>query len=126
MSGYGRKGSLRFKFSVAWAGIMRLFKVERRNAYIHSAATVLVIIAGFAARLGPMEWVALLVMVGLVWSLELLNTALEILADTIHPKEHPLIGAAKDSAAGAVLVASIMAVVVAVIIFGNRILGGGG
>jgi diacylglycerol kinase len=105
---------------------MRLFKVERRNAYIHSGATVLVIIAGFVARLEPWQWVAILAMVGLVWSLELINTALEILADTIHPKEHPLIGAAKDSAAGAVLVASITAVLVAVVVFGSRILGGGG
>ena len=119
----GKKGTLSFKFTAAFAGIARLFRRER-NARIHSAATILVIVAGLIAKLHVWQWVAVFMMVGLVWSLELLNTAIEILADKLHPQEHPLIGAAKDAAAGAVLVASLTAVVIAVMVFGSRIFGG--
>lgn len=119
----GKKGTLKFKFSAAWAGITRLFKLER-NARIHAAATILVILMGLIVRLHAWQWVTVLIMVGMVWSMELLNTAIEILADKIHPQEHPLIGAAKDASAGAVLVAAIIAVLVAILVFGSRIFGG--
>ncbi|MCL1852100.1 MAG: diacylglycerol kinase family protein [Peptococcaceae bacterium] len=115
-----KKGSLKFKFYAAWSGIVRLLKLER-NARIHTAATVLVVIAGLIARLHAWQWAAVVIVVGIVWSMELMNTALEILADKIHPQEHPLIGAAKDAAAGAVLVASITAVLVGVIVFASRL-----
>ncbi|MCL1791404.1 MAG: diacylglycerol kinase family protein [Peptococcaceae bacterium] len=117
-----KKGSMKFKFSAAWSGVVRLFKLER-NARIHTVATVLVVVAGLIARLHPWQWVAVLIMVGFVWSMELMNTALETLVDKIHPQEHPLIGAAKDAAAGAVLVASILAVLVGIIVFASRVFG---
>ena len=118
-----RKGTLKFKFGAAWAGVVRLFKLER-NARIHTGATALVIIAGLVTRLHAWQWVAVFIMVGMVWSMELINTALEILADKVHPQEHPLIGAAKDASAGAVLVSAFVAVLVALIVFFGRIFEG--
>lgn len=57
-----------------------------------------------------------------VWRAEGLNTALELLADATSPVFHPLIGKAKDVAAGAVLLAALGAVIIGVLIFGPRLL----
>ena len=58
----------------------------------------------------------------LVIGSELLNTALERLADALHPDPHPLVGAAKDAAAGAVLVCAVTAVVVGLLSMGPALL----
>lgn len=58
----------------------------------------------------PIWWAAFLLVIGGVLSAELLNTALERIADRLHPETHPLIASAKDCAAGAVLVLSMVAV----------------
>lgn len=57
-------------------------------------------------------------MVGLVLALELVNTALETALDLVHPQPHPLVRIAKDTAAAAVLVASITAVLVGLAVLG--------
>jgi diacylglycerol kinase len=62
------------------------------------------------------EWVAVIVCIMIVLSLELLNTALENLLDYINPKFHPLIGTMKDMTAGAVLVGSVGSIAVGLII----------
>ena len=56
-------------------------------------------------------------MIGLVMSIEGVNTAVEYIADFIHPDHHPKIGLIKDISAGAVFIASIVAVIVAGIIY---------
>ena len=61
-------------------------------------------------------WCAVMALtVGLVLVAELINSALETLIDHVHPGQHPEIGAAKDIAAGAVLVSSLVSLVVALI-----------
>lgn len=77
------------------------------------------VVLGLAAALvlawlrPPAIWVALCVLAAaMVLALELVNTALEQLADRLHPELHPRIRIAKDCAAGAVLIASICAVVI--------------
>ena len=69
------------------------------------------------------EWCAVLVVIGMVWSAEAVNSALELLADHLAPEEHPLVGRAKDVAAGGVLAAAIIAVTVGIIVFGPRLVG---
>ena len=64
------------------------------------------------------EWTVLWLAMGLVLVAEMLNTALEYAIDLLHPDHHPLAGAVKDIAAGAVLVAAMVAVIVAVCILG--------
>ena len=59
---------------------------------------------------------------GLVIVSELLNTALEHLADAVHPSPHPLVGAAKDTAAGAVLVSAVAATLVGLVSLGPALL----
>jgi diacylglycerol kinase len=55
-----------------------------------------------------------------VWVAEGMNSALETLANHVAPDWHPLVGRAKDLAAGAVLMASIVAVAIGAIVFGAR------
>jgi len=104
--------------SVAYAlqGVAQLVRTQP-NARVHLLATVLVCAAGFYFGLGRMEWLWLIVAIVLVWSAEAFNTALEQLADAVHPEQHPGIGRAKDVAAAAVLIAAIGAAIIGVLVF---------
>jgi diacylglycerol kinase (ATP) len=64
-----------------------------------------------------MEWIAQIGMIGLVMSMEGMNTAIEYIANFIHPEYHKKIGLIKDVAAGAVFIASVVAVIIAGIIY---------
>ena len=88
----------------------------------HAGATVLVVGLGFYLDLNHLEWALVALASAAVWSAELLNTAIEALTDLVSPEYHPLAGKAKDIAAGAVLLAAIGAVVVGLIVFGQRVL----
>jgi diacylglycerol kinase (ATP) len=90
---------------------------SQHNAWIHAAATILVAGAGFYFHLSSIEWCCLVIAASSVWTAEALNTALELLADAAIEELHPLVGHAKDVAAGAVLVTAIAAVIVGAIIF---------
>ncbi len=92
------------------------------NARIHLGATVVVVAAGFLCKLSAGEWMAIVAVIGMVWTAEGLNTAIEAVVDLVSPEYHPLAGRAKDVAAGAVLCAAIAAVVIGVIVFGPRLL----
>jgi diacylglycerol kinase (ATP) len=83
-------------------------------------ATLAVFAAGFSFRLRGLEWCCVILAIGLVWVAEALNTAIETLTDLASPEMHPLAGRAKDIAAGAVLMASIIAVAVGAVLFGPR------
>lgn len=60
--------------------------------------------------------------IALVITAEALNTAVEELADALHPDEHPGIGRAKDVAAAGVLVAALLAAVVGALVFAPKLL----
>jgi diacylglycerol kinase (ATP) len=79
----------------------------------HVAATIAVI--GVLAWLAPspLWWGLAALTIGFVLAAEVLNTAIEGLADHLHPEQHPAIKAVKDCAAGAVLIASVAALGVA-------------
>ena len=79
---------------------------------IHCIMAVLVVIAGIILKLSPVEWCICLGLFGLVMALELVNTAVESVVDLV-----PLAKIAKDTAAGAVLIAAIMAAIAGLIIF---------
>jgi diacylglycerol kinase (ATP) len=83
-------------------------------------AVVAVLVALCIVRPAPAWWAIGLLTVGLVLVAELLNSALEALADRRHPEQHPQIQIAKDLAAAAVLVASGTALIVAAIFILSR------
>ena len=64
-----------------------------------------------------MEWLVLLLVFGLVLVAEALNTAFEIDINLTSPEYHPFARDTKDVAAGAVLLASIISVIVGLVIF---------
>jgi diacylglycerol kinase len=107
-------------FRYAINGLRILFK-EEHNARIHLLAAILAIFSGFWFDISAMEWIVLTMVIGLVFILEAVNTALENLADIVSPGKNEKIGVVKDLAAGAVLVAALLAVVVGLIIFLPRI-----
>lgn len=78
---------------------------------------IIITFAGFYFEISKTEWLAQLAMIGLVMSIEGMNTAVEYIADFIHPEYHKKIGLIKDVAAGAVFIAGIIAVIVAGIIY---------
>lgn len=108
-------------FGFAFQGIAALLRTQR-NAQIHLAITCAVVIAAFALRISAGEWLAIVLAIALVLSLEAINTAIEAVVDLLSPQPHPLAKRAKDVAAGAVLVAAIGAAIVAWIIFVPRFL----
>jgi len=91
------------------------------NARIHAAATVLVTAAGLWLHLSRSEWIEIAGVVTMVWVSEAVNTAVEFTIDLVSPEHRRLAGWAKDAAAGAVLLASIGAVVVGLLIFGPKL-----
>lgn len=103
-------------FYYAGAGLKQFFRQEH-NARIHLAAAILVSILGWWLKVSHMEAVALVVVIGLVWVTEILNTCLEKAMDFITREKHPEIKIIKDLAAGAVLIATITAVIVGLFIF---------
>ncbi|MBN9653720.1 diacylglycerol kinase family protein [Halobacillus sp. GSS1] len=109
-----KKKKIGFRF--AWNGIKEVCSSER-NFRIHLLAAILVITAAFMFGLSKGEWVTILLIICMVLSLEMVNTAMERLLDFYHPEQNPIIGSIKDITAGAVLVASIGAVIIGMIIF---------
>ena len=87
------------------------------NARLHLLAAVLACAAGAYFGLGRAEWLWISVAIALVWSAEAFNTALELLADVLHPARHAGIGRAKDVAAAAVLIAALGAAVIGLLVF---------
>jgi diacylglycerol kinase len=103
-------------FACAFRGIAALLKSEV-HARIHLAATVAVLALGWWLDINAGEWMAVVLSIGLVWTAEALNTAIEYVADLAHPEEHPEVKKLKDLAAAAVLFASVAAFVVGLIVF---------
>lgn len=109
-------------FGYAFRGVAAALRSEIHLQF-HAVATVFVVGLGFFFQLRPTEWALVALAVGLVWSLELANTAIEAVVNLVSPEYHPLAGRAKDVAAGAVLVGAIAALVVGLLVFGPRVWG---
>lgn len=107
-------------FRYAFNGFVLLLRDEH-NARLHVAAALIAILAGLWFGISPVEWVAIIVCIGMVISAEAFNSAIESLADRFGPERHPLIGKAKDIAAAGVLVLALASLVTGMIIFIPRI-----
>lgn len=103
-------------FQYAGRGVSRLVGGEA-HARIHLVAAVAVVAAGIVFGLTPGEWCLVALCIGGVFMAEAFNTAIEKIADRVTMEKDPLIGAAKDIAAGGVLVMAIAAAAVGLIIF---------
>lgn len=108
----GRLKSMGF----ALGGAYKLITTEH-SIMVQSVLGLLLIIAGFYFEISTTEWLFQVFMIGLVISIEGLNTAVEKIADFIHPQYHEKIGFVKDIAAGAVFFAALTALAVILIIY---------
>ena len=103
-------------FRFAFNGLAVLLKTQH-NAWLHLLATLVVVALGVSLQVSWMEWCLLTLAISQVWIAEGLNTAVEYLADAVTLEQHPLIGKAKDVAAGAVLLSAVGAAIVGAAVF---------
>lgn len=98
-------------------GIKYILKTQQ-NARIHLFFTLAVFILGFLFGITRMEWITLVLTVGLVWAAELFNTAVEVMVNLISPERRITAKICKDISAGSVLVTASISVLVGLLIFG--------
>jgi len=103
-------------FRYAFNGLKILIK-EEHNARIHLFITCCVMIAGVIFKISRSEWIAIVFCTGLVFALEMINSAIENTADMISKEKNDTIKKIKDLSAGAVLIAAIAAAVIGLVIF---------
>jgi len=108
----GRLKSIGFAFK----GAFKLIKTEH-SVMVQFTIAILLIIAGFVFEISREEWMMQILAFGLVLGIESLNTAVEKIADFIHPEFHNKIGFIKDIAAGAVLFAALAAIAIGLLIY---------
>lgn len=103
-------------FKYAFNGLKILLK-EEHNARVHLLAAILVVILSILLHISSVEWLAIVLSIGFVIALEIINSAIENIADFISPQKDERIKKIKDLAAAGVLTAAFSAVFIALIIF---------
>lgn len=103
-------------FRFAWNGIASFFQREH-NAWLHFMATIAVFTTALLVGVTKTELLALVFAIGLVWIAEMFNTCIERVMDFVSEQKHPEIKFIKDLAAGAVLTASITALIIGAVVF---------
>ena len=96
--------------------------ITQQNAWIHGAFTLAVILFALLLRITRVELVSLLLVIGLVWTAEIFNTAMEVLVDMVSPEHSQGAKIIKDISAGAVLMSAIISVLVGIMVFGPKLL----
>jgi len=108
-------------FGYAFNGLKILIR-EEHNARIHLITAVVAITAGFCLHISALEWIAIVFAIGFVITLEIINSAIENIADFVSPEKHDTIKKIKDLAAAGVLISSITALIIGLIVFLPKIL----
>ena len=112
-----RLASFRHAFE-GWGFALR----TQPNAWIHAAISLGVIALGFWLQIPARDWAVLVLTITLVLAAELINTAIEAVLDLVSPDHHPLAKVGKDTAAGAVMLSAIGAVLIGILILGPPLL----
>jgi undecaprenol kinase len=94
---------------------------SERSFRLHTLAMLVVTVLGWYLELAMLEWGLLFLTYAVMMGIELLNSAMESFADFMHPDEHPAVKRVKDIAAGAVQVAAIFSIAIAIVLFGPKI-----
>lgn len=117
----GKQQGLFKAFRFAWRGLQQFF-LNDRNGRIHLGAALGTVLAGFTLHVSRIEWLFLLLCIGLVIALEMINAAIEKFCDMVHNDFHPAIKIIKDMCAGAVLWVSLISAVTGAVIFIPKII----
>lgn len=108
-------------FRHAFAGWWYVISTQK-NAWVHSVVTLSVIALAAWLHLPLRDWAMLVVVIGLVWFAEFLNTALEAVVDLASPQKHPLAKVGKDVGAAAVLLSALVSIIIGLIVLGPPLL----
>jgi diacylglycerol kinase (ATP) len=103
-------------FGYALNGLGYMLRTQH-NAWIHLAATACAVGLGFWFAIDVNDWRWIVLAIALVWVAEIVNTAFEHLCNVVQPDFHASVKAAKDVAAGAVLVAAVAAAIIGTLVF---------
>lgn len=106
-----------FKSFYYAANGIRFSFLQQRNLKVQTFIAAVTILAGVYFDITVVEWCIVLIATGLVIGLEIINTAIENLVDLVTTEWKPLAGRIKDMAAGAVLTASVVSLIVGIIVF---------
>ena len=115
-----RQGSLRWSFTWAFEGIVYVVRTQR-NMQLHVGAAALALVLGLLLDFSRLELAAVMGAISLVLVAEMMNTAVEAAIDAVVTTYHPLVKIAKDVAAGAVLVATVNALMIGYLVFYEHI-----
>ena len=107
-------------FAHALRGVRVVFHSEQ-SFRLQSLAAVVIVLLAIWFRVNAFEWIVLLLMIGLVLTLELINSVFERIVDTFKPRIHTIVRDIKDIMAATVLLMSLVALVIGVIIFSLRL-----
>lgn len=108
--------SMAAAFSCASCGIKHAY-VTQKNFKVHTFFAILAIVLGFVLQIPQSSWLAVILCIMIVFSLEILNTAIESIVDMTSPQWHLLAMHAKDCAAGAVFFSAMGSLVVAAVVY---------
>ena len=108
-------------FTYAFMGIIEALRTEQNLLFDFIYATITIVL-GILLKLSIIEFAIVLLAIGLVISLEMVNTAIEYVVDMAMPEIHPLAKIGKDVAGGAVLVSAIMALIVGLLIYVPKVI----
>lgn len=111
---------LLLSFRYAARGMKKTAENEANMQY-HLAAAAVVIVLALLVPFPLWKWVVLLLTIGMVLSLELLNTALENTVDLVTEQYHPLAEKAKDAAAAGVFIFTITAIIIGILLFAEPV-----
>ncbi|HCT84030.1 MAG TPA: diacylglycerol kinase [Candidatus Margulisbacteria bacterium] len=118
-----RKRSVRIldSFGYAIRGLYYAFR-SQRHMKVHVTVATAIVFAGFNCEITKIEWLLLVLAISGVMVTELINTSIELSIDLVTKKLRPRAMLAKDVAAGAVFLSAIAAVIIGIIIFGDKFL----
>lgn len=119
MSNFFKKRVLSFKY--AFQGVATLFR-ETPNAIVHIIMAILAVLMGLFFSISTTEWLAIIIVIGLVFASEAINTSIETLSDFVYKERNESIKKVKDIAAAGVLMAAIAAFTVGVVVFLPKII----
>ena len=108
-------------FGFAFSGLWYAIRTQV-NMKVHLALAILALALGIALRISAVEFALVFVAIGVVMVADMFNTVIEMCVDLASPSYHPLAKIAKDVAAGAVLLSAIMAIIIALFVFGPHLL----
>ncbi len=97
-------------------GVKLIFRNEK-NFRIDIVIAVLVVIAGFLFKISHTDWIAISLVISMVFTAEVLNSAIEALCDTVSQDFKVNIKYAKDVSAGAVLISALVSIITGLIVF---------